>query len=135
MTEPLEVKSKSKLCYYRRSVGQSVLLSGAYLRRMASFFITVRHLRPFFMWGALSDERTCLKLQLYWASPVQLFSGRIPAGLTTIFYCLRFETPPTWIHTLKNRVAQLYPQHRVSISSTITTRRATVQVFEPPPHW
>jgi hypothetical protein len=26
---------------------------------------------------------------------VQSFSGPSPAGLTTTFYCLRFETPPT----------------------------------------
>jgi hypothetical protein len=28
-----------------------------------------------------------------WSSPAQSFSGPSPAGLVTIFYCLRFETP------------------------------------------
>jgi hypothetical protein len=31
-----------------------------------------------------------------WSSPAHSFSGPSPAGLTTTFYCLRFETPPTW---------------------------------------
>jgi hypothetical protein len=30
-----------------------------------------------------------------WSSPVQSFSGPSPAGLMTIFYYLRFETPLT----------------------------------------
>jgi hypothetical protein len=30
-----------------------------------------------------------------WTSPAQS-SGPSPAGLMTIFYCLRFESPPTW---------------------------------------
>jgi hypothetical protein len=31
-----------------------------------------------------------------WSSPAQSFSYPSHAGLTTTFYCLRFETPPTW---------------------------------------
>jgi hypothetical protein len=31
-----------------------------------------------------------------WSSPAQSFLGLSPAGLMTIFYCLGFETPPTW---------------------------------------
>jgi hypothetical protein len=38
-----------------------------------------------------------------WPSPARSFSGTSPAGLMTIFYCLRFDTLPTW-------VAQLYHQ-------------------------
>jgi hypothetical protein len=41
----------------------------------------------------------------YWPSPAQSFSGPSPAGLMTIFYCLRFETPPTW----RARSPYLYP--------------------------
>jgi hypothetical protein len=55
----------------------------------------------------------------------------------TTFYCLRFETPqnlegqvPVFISP-RNRVAQLYPQALVPFSSPPTTRRATVEVFEP----
>jgi hypothetical protein len=47
----------------------------------------------FFIWGALSDERTGLPFTIA-ASPRQhkSFSGPSPVGLVTIFYCLRFET-------------------------------------------
>jgi hypothetical protein len=43
------------------------------------------------MWGGLSDERTCLPCTIS-AGPRQGST----AGLLIIFYCLRFETPPTW---------------------------------------
>jgi hypothetical protein len=55
----------------------------------------------------------------------------------TVFYCLRFETPPTW----KAKSPYLYPPGTgwpsytsrpwVPFSSPFTTRRATVGVFEP----
>jgi hypothetical protein len=46
----------------------------------------------------------------------------------TIFYCLRFETPPTW----KARLPYLYPPGTGWPSyTTPTTRRATLEVFEP----
>jgi hypothetical protein len=45
-----------------------------------------------------------------WPSPAQLFSSPSPLGLATIFYCLRFE---------------------IYFSSPPTTRRATVEVFDP----
>jgi hypothetical protein len=63
-----------------------------------------------------------------WSSPAQSFSGPSPAGLMTTFYCLRFETPPTWWA----RVPKLYPRHLVLFSSPPTTRRATVGVLD---HW
>jgi hypothetical protein len=31
-----------------------------------------------------------------WPSPAQSLSSPGPAGLMIIFYCLRFQTPPTW---------------------------------------
>jgi hypothetical protein len=58
----------------------------------------------------------------------------------SIFYCLRFETLPT----CKTRFPYLYPpgrgwpgytpRHWVSFTSPTTTRRATMEVFVPPPH-
>jgi hypothetical protein len=67
----------------------------------------------------------------------QSFSGPSTAGHMIIFYCLRFETPPTW----RARSPYLYPpetgrpsytpRHWVPLSSPPTTRRATVEVFEP----
>jgi hypothetical protein len=32
-----------------------------------------------------------------WAFQAQSFLGPIPSGLMTLFYCLRFESPPTWV--------------------------------------
>jgi hypothetical protein len=53
------------------------------------------------------------------------------------FYCLKFETPPTW----RERSPYLYPagtgwpsytpRNWVPLSSPLTTRRAAVEVFEP----
>jgi hypothetical protein len=70
-------------------------------------------------------------------SPAQSFSGQSPAGLMTIFYCLRFETPPTW----RARSPYLYPpgiwwpsytpRHWVPFRRLLWTRRATVEVFDP----
>jgi hypothetical protein len=44
------------------------------------------------LWGALSNERIGLSFYMLLASPAQSFSGRSPLGLSTIFYCLSFET-------------------------------------------
>jgi hypothetical protein len=72
-------------------------------------------------------------------SPGQSFSRPSPAGPVNIFYCLKFETPPTWkarsIYWFiypRNRVVQLHtPRHWVPFSSPPSTLRATVEVFEP----
>jgi hypothetical protein len=76
-----------------------------------------------------------LQLLLVLASAVILRS--IPTRLTTIFYCLRFGTLPTW----RARSRYLYPpgtgwpsytpRHLVPFPSPPTTCRATVGVFEP----
>jgi hypothetical protein len=73
-------------------------------------------------------------LQLLLASPAQSFSGPIPAELV---YRLKFEIPPTW----RARSPYLYlpgtgwhgyaPRHQRPFSSLPTTRRATVEVFDP----
>jgi hypothetical protein len=72
-----------------------------------------------------------------WSSPSQSFSGQIPTGLMTTYYFLRFEAPPTW----RVRSPYLYPpgiwwlcctpKHWISFSTSPTTRRATVEVFDP----
>jgi hypothetical protein len=59
-----------------------------------------------------------------------------PLYVMTTFYCLRFETPPTW----RTRSAYLYPtgtgwpsytpRHWVPFPSPFSTRRATVEVFD-----
>jgi hypothetical protein len=41
-----------------------------------------------------------------WSSPAQSFTGPSPVGLTTIFYCLRFETQKTKSHCDWRSVSQ-----------------------------
>jgi hypothetical protein len=70
--------------------------------------------------GAPSDEKMTRPLvyNCCWSSPAQ-------------FYCLRFETPPTW----RARSPYFFPPGTqwpwVPFSSPPTTRRATVEVSEP----
>jgi hypothetical protein len=66
-----------------------------------------------------------------WPSPEQPFCSLCPAVLMTIFYCLRFESPPTW------RAMSLYlyppgtgspmctPKHWVLIPLHSSTLRCT----------
>jgi hypothetical protein len=118
-------KSKSKLCYDRRSVSHSVLMSSTHLGRTTRFLL-LRDNCGFVDVGrslSLTRERICdLQLLLFLASAVIL------GWLVTIFYCLRFETPPTW----RARSPYLYPpatgwpsytlRHWVPFSSPSTTR-------------
>jgi hypothetical protein len=65
------------------------------------------------------------------ALPEQSLLGRSSAELTTIFYCLIWDSPnlegqvPVFISP---RVAQSYPWALGSLLSPLTTRRATVEV-------
>jgi hypothetical protein len=86
------------------------------------------------IWGALSDKRTGLPFTIAGGPRKRSHSWvRVP-----LFYCrLRIETPPTWWA----RSLYLYPpgtcwpsynpRQWVPFSSPLTTRRATVEVFEP----
>jgi hypothetical protein len=81
-------------------------------------------------------RRWVCRLQLLLAPPSQSFSSPSPPGIMTTFYCLRFNTPPTW----KARSPYLYPPgtgwpsytptHQVPFLSPPTTHRAMVEVFE-----
>jgi hypothetical protein len=53
----LKLKLKLKLIYDRKSVGQSVLVSGAHLELMIRFFVFCLTIVSFLMYGTLSDER------------------------------------------------------------------------------
>jgi hypothetical protein len=109
--------------------------SGAY----DQIFITVRQLRVCWLGGRGSLWRGdgFAVYNCCWSSPAQSFLGPSTAGLVTTFYCLRFETPPTW----RARSPYLYPpgtgwpsytpRHWVPLSSPLTTRRDTMEVFEP----
>jgi hypothetical protein len=78
--------------------GQSVNLSWCQAPIWGSrpYFYCCQTVAGLLMCGALSDERTGLPFTIA-AGPRQRshFWVRVP-GLVTIFYCLRFETPPTW---------------------------------------
>jgi hypothetical protein len=89
--------------------------------------------------SSLMREWVCrLQLLLVLANTIP---GPSPEGLITKFYCLRFETPPTW----RTRSPYLYtpgtgwpgytPRHWVRFSSPPTTRRATVESFHPASTW
>jgi hypothetical protein len=78
----------------------------------------------------------CVIYNCCWLLPSLSFSGPRPAGLTTIFYCVRFETLPTW----RARFPYLYPpgtgwstytpRHWFPFPSPPTTRKATVELLE-----
>jgi hypothetical protein len=89
------------------------------------------------IWGALSDKRVGLSFTIAVGFASAVLPDASLAGVLTVFYCLRFETPPTW----RARSPYLYPpgtgwpsytpRHWFPFSSPPTTRRATVEVFEP----
>jgi hypothetical protein len=95
----------TKIRHDRRSVGRCFLVSGSHLGAKTGFlllsdrcrFVDVRH--------PLWREDGSVLYNCWWSSPAQSFSGPTPTGLMTIFYCLRFETPPTW----RTRSPYLYP--------------------------
>jgi hypothetical protein len=87
---------KSKLCYDRPSVGQSVLVSSTHLGHKTRFLLLSDSCRFVDVGRSLWWENGSAVYNCCWSSPPQSFLGPSPAGLVTMFYCLRFETPPTW---------------------------------------
>jgi hypothetical protein len=120
-------KSKLLVCYDRRSVGQSVLVS------YDKIFITVS-CRLVDVGRSLWRENGSAVYNCCWSSPAQTFLGPSPAGLTTIFYWLRLETSPTWsarspyLYTPGTGWPSYTPRYWVPFSSPPTTRRATMIV-------
>jgi hypothetical protein len=104
--------------------------------RPAIFFQLNTWYHSSYVTSSLTRGRVCsLQLLLVLASRVILMSDS--RGLVTIFYCLKFKTPPT----LRVRSPYIYPpgtgwpgytlRHWVPFSSPPTTHRSTVEVFEP----
>jgi hypothetical protein len=58
-------KSKSKLCYNRQSVGQSISVSRTHLGLKTTFFFFCLTVAGLLMWGAHSDERMGLSFTMY----------------------------------------------------------------------
>jgi hypothetical protein len=129
--------SESKACYDRRPVAQSILVSSPHLKPKIWFLLLSGSCWFFDVGRALWREGGSVVYNCCRSSPAQSFLGPSSAGLVTIFYCLRLETPPTW----RTRYPYLYPpgtgwpsytpRHWVPFSSPPTTRRAMVEVFEP----
>jgi hypothetical protein len=77
----------------------------------------------------------------YWFWPAQSLSRPSPVGLMTIFYCLRFQTPPTrwarspYLHPPGTGWPRYTPRHWIPFPSPPTTCRATMEVFEPASTW
>jgi hypothetical protein len=89
-------KWKPKLCYDRRSVGQSVLVSSTHLGLTTRFLLLSDSCRFVDVGDFLWRENGSAVCNCCWFSPAQSFLGQSPAGLVTIFCCLRFETRPAW---------------------------------------
>jgi hypothetical protein len=125
-------KSKSKLCYDRQSVGQSVLVSSTRLGPKTTFLLLSVSCEFVHEGRSLWREDGSVVYNCCWSSPEQSFPGPSP-----VFYYLRFEIVRTW----RFRSAYLYPPGRgwpsctsrpwVPFSSPLTTSRATVEIFEP----
>jgi hypothetical protein len=105
--------------------------------RLNHIFVTSDSCRLVDVGRSLSRENGSAVYNCCWSSPAQSYLGPSPAGLLTIFYCLRFETPPTWravspyLYPPGTGWPSYTPRHWVTFSSPLTTRRATVEVFEP----
>jgi hypothetical protein len=99
------VKSKSKLCYGRRSVGQSVLVPSLHLGPKTRFLLLSDSCGFVDVGRLLCREDGSVVYNCCWSSPAQSFSVPSSMELMTIFYGLRFETPPTW----RARSLYLYP--------------------------
>jgi hypothetical protein len=99
-------------------------------------FITVRQLR--ICWGGASSPTRgeSVVYNCCSPSPAQSFKGPSPAGLMTIFYCLRIKIPSTWSEipifiTPQERGGPVISPGTLFFSPPPTTRRSTVEVFEP----
>jgi hypothetical protein len=112
-------QTKSYLFYYWHSERQFALVSGTDLEPITRFLILSD------IWGfscgvsSLKSGWVC-SLQLLLGLIKASFSGLSPAELTSIFYCLKFKTPPTWknwflyLHPPKKRVAQFWAEFKMS---------------------
>jgi hypothetical protein len=129
-------KAKLKLRYDQWSVGLSVLVSSRHSGPKTSFLLMSDSYTFVEVGCPLWWEDGYVIYNCCWPSPAQLFLGPNPAGFMTMFYCLRFDTPPTW----RARLPYLYPpgtgwssytpRHWVCFSSLPTTCRHAVEVFK-----
>jgi hypothetical protein len=107
------------------------------LRLTTSNFIFQLNTCDYSPYVTFSLTRVWVGYNSCWSSPAQSFSHPSPAGFMTTFYYLRFETPldlegqvPVFI-TPRKGWPGCTPRHWVPFSSSPTTRRATMEVFDP----
>jgi hypothetical protein len=97
-------------------------VSGTHLGPATSFSpflkILFRQLRGLLMWSALSDERSgSVVFSCFCASPAQFFIGSESRGTHDHILFSQFLRlpkpggPGSCVHSLRNRVDQLYPRH------------------------
>jgi hypothetical protein len=132
----LMLKSKSKLCYDRRSVSQSLSVSNTHLGLKTRFLLLSHSCGFIDVRCPLCREEVSVVYNCCWPSPAQSFSSPSPVGLMTVFYCLRCQTPTTWsarslyLHPLRTLWPSYTSSHWVSFSSPPRTPSSTVEVFE-----
>jgi hypothetical protein len=81
------------------------------------------------------DGSVIYSYSCFWTLPVESLSSRIPAELTTIFYCIIWDSPHLegqvpYSYPLGTGWPSYNPGHWVPFSSPLTTRRVTVEVFQ-----
>jgi hypothetical protein len=124
--QQVKVKTKVKV-----TLQATVLVSSTHLGPRPDSWRVVDVGRP--LW----PEDRSVAYNCCWSSPAQSFSGPSSTGLITMFYCLRFETPPNWrarfpyLYALGTGWPSYTSRQWVPFSSPPTTRRATVELFEP----
>jgi hypothetical protein len=96
---------KLTLRYDRRSVGQSVSVSSTHRRAKTRFLLLSDSCGFVDVGRHLWREGASVAYNWCRSSPAQSFPALSPAWLMTIFYWLRFETPPT----RRARSPYLYP--------------------------
>jgi hypothetical protein len=80
------------VCYYRQSVGQSVLEQSNHLGLTTRFLLLSDSCWVVDVVRSLCREDRSVVYNFCWPSPAQSFSGPSRVGLAIIYYCLRFET-------------------------------------------
>jgi hypothetical protein len=120
-----EVEVELKFIYYRRSVGQSVLVSGSHPESMIRFLFYVWQLWVFYVERPLwqEDESVICSYDSLWALPEQSLWGSHRIHDHSLLSHLRLPEPG-------GPGPRIYiPGHWVPFSLPLTTRRATMEVF------
>jgi hypothetical protein len=90
-------ESESELVYDWRFTANQFVLATSPFRPTTRIFIFLLNTCGYIPYVTSSLTRGwSVVYNCCWFSPAQSFSSPSPARFMTTFYCLRFETPPTW---------------------------------------